>query len=271
MSESTGTLSTAATSSDLEELPADMLADVEKLLGGEDLDAPETVHDEPAPGGDTKAPEEEPEGEPEPETDEHAAPDKFDYAQEVPIANEGPQTVGALKDFYQQHRDTIDNLHERENALMVRYQMVNNLASQLQISPELQQQIDQQQREHLAREHQLMLQCMPELNTPAGFEKTKAAIAEHLRGYGIPMEVLGAHNYVKLVRDAVSDRAELQALRAELKAIRQNIRPVKSPEPKAIRRNGAPHASEIDQATARAKQTRNEGDVMHAADLLLRG
>lgn len=191
-------------------------------------------------------------------------PDGIDYSAEVPMQDGSKVTLGALKDAYQDSQRNVLELQERENALMVKYNEVNELSQYTQLPPERLEAIKQQQQQYLQQQHEQMLAVMPELNDQAVFTKTKEGIMNLASEYGVQEIVAGVsdHRVVKLLNDFVK-------LRNSIKTAKDNVKPLRSKEPKAINKS----VGKVDAATnaaQRAAQTGNRRDQQAAVEALLK-
>jgi len=191
-------------------------------------------------------------------------PEGVDYALEVPMTDGTKVKLGELKDHYQQYQTHVMEVQERENALMQKYEEVNQLAQYAQLPPERLASIQQQQQRYLEQQHQLMLETMPDLKDKATFDTTKAAIYELAKEYGVE-DVIGQvtnHKVVKMLRDYAT-------LRKSIKAAKDNVKPLRSAEPRSKNAPvGKPDAAAM--AAQRATQTGSKQDQIAAISALLK-
>jgi len=191
-------------------------------------------------------------------------PDGIDYSAEVPMQDGSKVTLGALKDAYQDSQRNLLELQERENAVMAKYNEVNDLSQYTQLPPERLEAIKQQQQQYLQQQHEQMLAVMPEFNDQAVFTKAKEGIMGLAKEYGVQEIVSGVSNHrvVKLLNDFVK-------LRASIKTAKDNVKPLRSKEPKAVNKS----IGKVDAATNaanRAAQTGSRGDQIAAINALLK-
>ena len=239
-----------------DEAPQDKIEQISDLLMGKELPAEEPTAAEQT--GDSET-EEEAEAAPEPEKDESG----IDYAKEVPLRDGTKVTLGELKDHYQDRQARILETQERENALNTRMQELTDLAQYVQLPPQQMEVIKARQEQYLTQQHQLMLQAMPELNDKAAFTKVKQGIMGLASEYGVQDIVaqVSDHRVVKLLKDFVE-------LRDSIKAAKDNVKPLRSSEPKAVNKPaGKPDAAA--QAALRAATTHKMGDQIAAISALI--
>lgn len=241
----------AATLSELEQ--------VENLLNGK---TPETAP-EPAPGGDAEAVDSEVDAEQEAETLDPAAP-VVDYTQEIPLSNGQKMTLGELKDFYQGHDRVLMELVERENKVMTQYAELQEMAQFVQLPPEMKQQIAAKQAAYLQDQHAAMLNAIPEFKEATAFQKGRAAIFELGTEYGVDLSQVADHRVVKMLHD-------FSRLKAAIKSAKANVKPIKTPEPRAKVPAPTTRATELSTAISTAKNTGNQADQLKAVEMLLKG
>lgn len=235
--------------------PQDKLEQIEALLDGKEFPEEGTGADQ---GGDTNT-EEEAQDDNQAETQ-----DGIDYGVEVPMSDGSKVTLGALKDAYQDSQRNVLQLQERENALMQKYDEVNQLSQHVQLPPQAREAIRQQQEQYLQQQHQLMLQVMPELSDQAVFTATKEGIMSLAKEYGVVDIVAGVsdHKVVKLLNDFVK-------LRNSIRTAKENVKPLRSTEP-AGKQKPASQGNPAERAAARARQTNRHGDRIEAISALLK-
>ena len=228
-----------------EEGKPDEVDQVAELLSGKDLPEEATAVE---PGGDTENEEEAAEE----EAPEEEAPEGVDYAAEIPMSDGSKVTLGALKDAYQDQQKQVLDIQERENTLMARYSEMQELSQYTQLPPAKLESIRQQQQQYLQKEHELMLQVLPELNDRTQFEASKGRIVTLAKEYGIEEAVgkITDHRIVKLLHDFAS-------LKHQIRTAKDNVKPLRSKDPKA--RNRA--AGKIDAATAAAQKANETGSM----------
>jgi hypothetical protein len=189
----------------------------------------------------------------------------IDYALEVPMSDGTKVTLSELKDSYQSLNTKTDALLTRENEVMARISEAQELLSLVgNIPQEYVQQAREQQRQHLMREHELMVQVMPEMADPVQYHKLKTDVFSLAAEYGVE-DVIGQvsdHRIVKMLRD-------FSTLRNNLKKA-TTLKPVdKAPKPKAA---AVPRASSKDiteQLVAQAKKGGDHLSQVKAIDALL--
>jgi hypothetical protein len=244
---------------------ASALEQVEALLSGKTIDeptAPETAPD-PAPGGDAAAAKESEvetdEGEPETEDPEDA---KAFYAQTFKLSDGTEMTVGEAKDLAQDFTTRQVDLIERENSLMTRTNELNELGQYLNLPPEVRERIQQQQMQHLTTQHHAMLAAIPEFKDQAVFEKGRLAMFDLGHEYGVDLSKVTDHRVVKMLYD-------FTRLKAGIKSARENVKPIRTPEPKAKQVRQTGRQTELSNAMTRA-QTGTQADKEAAVEMLLR-
>jgi len=229
----------------------DTLEQVTDILSGKE---PEGVTAE-EPTGDSETEQQAPEVE---------TPDSVDYALEVPMTDGTKVKLGELKDHYQDYQKHVLAVQERENALMQKYEEVNQLSQYAQLPPERLAAIQQQQRQYPEREHQLMLETMPELKDAAAFAATKESIYALAKEYGVEdvISQVTNHKVVKMLKDYA-------ALRKSIRAAKDNVKPLRAAEPKAKNASvGKPDAATL--AAQRAASTGSRSDQISAISALLK-
>lgn len=238
-----------------DEAPQDKIEQISDLLMGKALPAEEPTAEVPTGDSETES-----EAQPEPEAE---VPDGIDYAKEVPLRDGTKVTLGELKDHYQDRQARILETQERENALNTQMQELTDLAQYVQLPPQQMEVIKARQEQYLTQQHQLMLQAMPELNDKAAFTKAKQGIMSLASEYGVQDIVANVsdHRVVKLLKDFVE-------LRDSIKAAKDNVKPLRSSEPKAVNKPaGKPDAAA--QAALRAATTHKMGDQIAAISALI--
>lgn len=235
---------------------------VEELLFPQNK--PETARPDAEAGGDAKpASEQDPDKDPETGAEEGEEPAGIDYKQQIPLSNGEKVTLGELKDFYQQQDAKLADLIDRENKVMQQYSELQELGQYLQLPPEKRQQIAQQQAEHLQQQHGLMLAAIPEWKDQAVFEKSRMAIFDLGKEYGVDLTQVTDHKVVKMLHD-------FARLKGAVKAVKGQVKQVRTPEPKAVAIKPQ-QGAELATAISTAKKTRNEADQVKAVEMLLRG
>lgn len=236
---------------------------IENLLSGKPKQ-PEKAQDAADPGGDPNTadaaakPEQQPEGAD--ATDDESG---IDYAQEVPLSSGEKLSVGELKDFYQDFAARQLDLVERENSLMTRRTELEEVAGYLQLPPEVQQRIQQQQGQYLREQHGQMLEAIPEWKDQKVFEQARGQIFELGKEYGVDLSRVADHRVVKMLNDYAK-------LRASIRTAKANVKQMKTSDPKApkVQQNG--RNTDYDNAKARALHSGNIEDQVAAVDMLLR-
>jgi hypothetical protein len=206
------------------------------------------------PAGDSETEEEAPEVE---------IPDGVDYTQEVPLRDGTKVTLSELKDHYQDSQARTLEHQERENALIARQAELTELAQHVQLPPQQVEVIKQQQEQYLTQQHELMMQAMPELNDKATFTKVKQGIMDLANEYGVA-DIVGQvsdHRVVKLLKDFAE-------LRGSIKAAKDNVKPLRSKDPKAQKAPvGKPDAAAM--AANRASHSGQMADKLAAVNALI--
>ena len=114
----------------------------------------------------TDTPEKAEAAEPEPEKVEEAEEVEIDYELKIPMPD-GKEAIslGDMKDKVTQLERTEAQYIERENAILREQQVLTEAiqAAGGNVPPELKQQMDAQMMQHQERQHELMLQSMPEM------------------------------------------------------------------------------------------------------------
>jgi hypothetical protein len=253
-------------------MPDSMIDQVEDLLEAEvDLGQGDSVEDvakllqdpeggqaaEPI-GDDETEQEAAPEEAPEPEKD-----DGVDYSAEIPMSDGSKVNLGALKDAYQDSQAQTLAIQERENVVMSQMNELQEMSQYTQLPPEKMQAIKQQQERYMNEQHGLMLEAIPEFKDQATFAEAKKGIEALATEYGISDAVaqIADHKIVKLLNDFAK-------LRQGIKAAKDNVKPLRSKEPKS--RNRA--AGKVDATTAAAQQAAKTGsrsDQIRAINELL--
>ena len=189
--------------------------------------------------------------------------DGIDYSVEVPMSDGSKVKLGELKDHYQDAQRHVLELQERENAVMAKYNEVNELAQYTQLPPQQLETIRRQQQDYLQQEHQKMLAAIPELADQAQFVKVKEGIYNLAAEYGITdlVSQVTDHRVVKMLND-------FSKLRNSIKAAKDNVKPLRSKEPKASNKAGG-KADAATNAINRAKETGRTGDQIAAINALL--
>jgi len=230
----------------------DALEQVTELLQPEGVAATEPV-------GDDDTDEETLEAEPEAEV-----PDGVDYSAEIPMSDGSRVKLGELKDHYQAHQKHTLELQERENALMNQMNELSAVSQHVQLPPEQLAVIKGRQEEHLKREHQRMLDVIPEFRDQTAFTEAKKGIESLAAEYGIQDAVaqIADHRIVKLLND-------FARLRSGIKAAKDNVKPLRSKDPKAQNR-AAGKIDPAQQAAQRAAQTGRRADQISAVSALLK-
>lgn len=260
-----------STNNELPEPTESEIEQVEALLSGKPLKsqekAPETGQDD-APGGDAAADDgTEEEEEPDDEGAEGEEPDaeaKAFYAQSVKLSNGETMTVGALKDLAQDWNAKQVELIERENGVMKQRNELEEIGQYLQLPPEVRERIEHQQREYLSQQHNQMLAAIPEFKDQASFEKGRVAIFDLGAEYGVDLSRVTDHRVVKMLHD-------FARLKVGIKAAKDNVKQIRTPEPKAKQRAPQGRQSELNNAIERAKATGSAGDIDRAVGQLLKG
>jgi len=258
-----------STNNELPEPTESEIEQVEALLTGKPLKsqekAPETGQDD-APGGDAAAEEGE-EAEPDAEGDEGEEPDteaKAFYAQPVKLSDGSTMSVGELKDLAQGWNAKQVELIERENGVMKQRNELEEIVQYLQLPPEVRERIQHQQTEYLSQQHNQMLAAIPEFQDRAQFEKGRVAIFDLGTEYGVDLSRVTDHRVVKMLHD-------FARLKVGIKAAKDNVKQIRTPEPKAKHLPPKGRQSELNTAIDRAKQTGNAGDIDRAVGQLLKG
>lgn len=266
MSELTASVDQTTTESLPEQAP-DTRTDeqkVEALLRGEDPSKTPETAPETATGGDPKAGEESEEGDPdEPETEDPEEAKRF-YAQEVKLSNGETMTIGALKDLAQDFQTQTASLIERENRVMTQYNDLQEMAQYMNLPAEKQQEIAQRQIQHLREQHAAMLEVIPEFKDRAAFEKGRAAMFDLGKEYGVDLSKVADHRVVKMLHDFCR-------LKAGIRSAKENVKQIRTPEPKAQQRQLNGKGTDLTNAISRAKASGNQADQQRAVELLLKG
>ena len=231
----------------------EVMDQVEDLLAGKELPSPEGG-EAAEPTGDSETDEEAPEVE---------IPDGVDYEQEVTMSDGSKLTLGALKDAYQNQQTQTLEIQERENAVMAQMAEMQELSQYTQLPPDKVAMIRQRQEQYMAEQHGLMLTAIPAFKDQAVFAEAKKGIEGLAAEYGIQDTVAKVtdHRVVKLLHDFAT-------LRQGIRAAKDNVKPLRSSDPKA---HSKP-AGKINAATAAAQlaaKTGSKGDQMAAIDALL--
>jgi hypothetical protein len=235
--------------------PQDKLEQITELLGGKEFPEEGTGADQ---GGDANT------GKEAQDDTKAETQDGIDYSAEVPMSDGSKVTLGALKDAYQDSQRNVLQLQERENALMQKYDEVNQLSQHVQLPPQALEAIRQQQQQYLQQQHQLMLQVMPELGDQAVFTATKEGIMSLAKEYGVVDIVAGVsdHRVVKMLRDFAN-------LRSSIRTAKENVKPLRSTEP-AGKNKPASQGNPAERAAARARSTNRHADRIEAISALLK-
>jgi len=207
---------------------------------------------------------EEPSGDAETEQEESEAEGSgVDYKQEIPMADGTKVALGELKDHYQQYQAKVDQLQTRENAVMTRYNEVNDLLGYVKnLPPELMQGVQAQQRQYLEQQHALMLEVVPEFKDPAQFKASKESIFELAKSYGVE-QIIGQvshHGIVKMLHDFAQ-------LKKAVRTAKETVKPVRAQEPKG--KTGAKSTSALEAAITKAKASKSKDDEIAAINLLI--
>lgn len=217
-----------------------------------------------APGRDPAAEQEGKTEEGDPETGNDDPDEAFDYTQAVKLANGQSMTVGELKDFYQGYDAKVVDLIERENKVLTERNDLQEMAQYLQLPPEVRERIAHEQQQHLAAQHGLMLDAIPEWKDRQAFESGRLAIFDLGKEYGVDLTKVTDHRVVKMLND-------FSRLKSAIKTAKANVQQVKGKEPKAIPKGPRVNGTDLSNAVSRAKATGNIADQTAAVDLLLRG
>lgn len=234
---------------------------VMSLLSGE----PEKA-ETPAPEKDETP--EEVTAEPEKAEDGNDAPEKdaIDYGMQVPITGGEPVTLGELKDLYQNQQAAKLELIERENTM---FRAVEQSSELLNYVAQLPPQVVQAAQANIANEHRkqagILSEILPEVRTDAGVKAVRDALLELGAEYN-----LQPHD-IDQIKNAVTIKMmhDFARLKAGIKAAKENVKPLRSTDPKPVAGVTKP-TSELQQLSAKAKQTRNPQDEAAAVAALLR-
>jgi len=248
---------------------SESIAQVSEILGGlsEETEVADTESEQVQAVADilTDEPEREQEAAPDGDVEAEEEAPGVDYSLDVPMTDGTKVKLGELKDHYQQYQSKLLEFSERENALMSKYQQVQDMAQYAQnIPPEKLQEIQQHQRQYLEQQHNLMLEAMPEFKDANTFKTAKDSIFAMAKEYGVE-DVIGQvtdHRIVKMLRDYAQ-------LREGIRAAKGAVKPIRSTEPKGQKAPaGKPDA--FAQAAARAKETGHPRDQIAAVSALFR-
>ena len=206
--------------------------------------------------------------EPEKAEDGNDAPEKdaIDYGMQVPITGGEPVTLGELKDLYQNQNAAKLELIERENSVLRQLEKSSMLLQYVdQLPDHIKQAAQQQAVVDYQQQMSILMDTIPEARTPEGAQAMRAAI------YGLAAEYGVARRDVDQIKNAVTIKMmhDFARLKAGIKAAKDNVKPLRSTDPKAAQGVVKP-TSELQQLTAQAKRTRNPQDEAAAVAALLR-
>jgi hypothetical protein len=232
----------------------DQVNEIEALLNPEG-DAPAEV------AGDSET-ELETEEEAEPEVDDEES-SGVDYSAVVPMSDGSKVTLGELKDHFQDQQSKTLELQERENALMSQMNEMQEMSQYTQLPPEQLAVIKGRQEQYLQQQHGLMLEAIPAFKDPTAFTEAKKGIDQLAIDYGIQEAVAGIsdHKIVKLLHDFAS-------LRSGIKAAKDNVKPLRSKEPRAKTKSPG-KLNKVDALAKQARQSGSKSDQIAAIDALL--
>lgn len=171
------------------------------------------------------------------EPDEETQSESIDYTAEIPMPDGGDAiSLGDLKDRYVEYQRKEASFIERENELMRQRDVLSSAmqSGKVEMTPELQQQMAEQQQQHLAREHEAMLAALPEMADKTGFSKVRESVQRVFEQYGAASEVdkIIDHRLIKMAYDLDRyQQREKQA--AEMKPVPKAKKPIGQGKPKA--------------------------------------
>ena len=241
-----------------------------EALGGQLPDTGETPTAEPEAdreeetGNDDAEPEMEAEGDETPEID-------YDLELEIPLPDGAqPIKLGELKDAYVEQQRNQVALTERENAVMRKYDEINQVMQVVgEIPPELQEQARQMHAAQMQSEHNPQMQAIPEMDTRDGFIRVKEAVLPVLNDYGVTAEqaaMITDHRVIKMAYDLSKQRAAQETAKQAV----EKAKPAKMPKGKRVMPAGKKSQIEKLYNAARANP-RNEQLRDAALDSLLKG
>ena len=140
------------------------------------------------------------------ESPEQAETPDIDYDMLVPMpGGEEPMKLGELKDMAVNARRNETEMVERENSIMRERDELRQMIQAVgEVPPEVKQNMQKRMQHHLEREHEAMLEAIPEWKEPAQFKADRTAIVELGASYGFtPEEIsqIADHRAVKILRD----------------------------------------------------------------------
>lgn len=252
-----------------------VLDDIDALLSGSPgepdengfMQEDETEQPEKAQVPEPDREEEEPEEAAQEATEEAQQPD-IDYDLEIPMPDgREAMTLGQMKDKVNELERTESQMIERENALLRERQELDKVMAAVgEIPPELRQQADAMNQQHLQQERGKMLEAIPEWSDRETFERDRTAIAEVGHKYGfsdIEIGTIADHRVIKFMRDYSRMAAAEQQAQETAKQVHRASKPA-GKKPRAKTRQSA-----LDKQVSEAMQSNNETVRLDAIDKLL--
>lgn len=139
---------------------------------------------------------------------EPVAPPSIDYDQEIPMPDgKEPVKLGKLKDAFVEQERTMNQLQSQQNEIMVQRKNLSDLVNAIglqNLSPQVQQQIQQFKVVNSMRENELMLAAIPEWKESTVFQSDRAEMVELSSQYGLTeldVNNLDDHRWIKMLLD----------------------------------------------------------------------
>jgi len=190
----------------------------------------------------------------------------IDYTLEVPMTDGTKLSLGALKDHYQDYAAKVEALVTRENETMAKINESQELLALVGNVPQhLQAKIKQDQQQYLERQHEMMLQVMPEMADPATFNKVKADVFELAKEYGVAdiIAQVTDHRLVKMLSD-------YSKLKQSIRAAKDNVKPIRNDEPKSKTAAKSNQNVNVSNAIAHAQKSGTNAAQIAAISMLLK-
>ena len=189
---------------------------------------PEARESEQAEGEPESDDGEQPGAENEQEGESPEAETAIDYEQLIPMpGGDEPMKLGELKDLAMKAKHSEAQLIERENAIMRDQDKLRELiaANGGEVPPEVQTQMREQLQQHLQREHNAMLEAIPEWKDPSTFQTERQELFKLFQSYGFnedDVAQIADHRPLKMARDLMrlmnKQHAKIEQLEAARKA-----------------------------------------------------
>jgi hypothetical protein len=171
----------------------------------------------------------------EPAIESEAEPEEenssIDYDLEIPMPGGGDTIkLGALKDRVVELERGESAMIDRENDLLRKTQEFSEAlqAAGGEIPQELKQRMSKQMEVHLEREHDLMMQAIPEWKDKATFDSDRQSIAKVGKEYGFSPDDISSiadHRVIKFMRDYARLKAQEEKAQANIVKLRDKPKP----------------------------------------------